>query len=174
MISLFVMKRVNRSIFVWTLLLVLLAPTGWTLWTRLQQSAIRHRMEERLEATLLQEYLISKGQLRWVRLGKELLLEGKLFDVKRIENVPDGRLKICGLFDEEEQALTKLIRERQEERQKQQHTHLIHLLQTPQALHTLHFTIELPVPLHPDHHSNRNSDLLSDGIRWIPTPPPQA
>ncbi|MFM2139294.1 MAG: hypothetical protein RJA57_1601 [Bacteroidota bacterium] len=173
MIYLFVVKRVNRSIFVWTLLLLLLAPTGWTLWTRLQQSAIRHRMEERLEATLLQEYLISKGQLRWVRLGKELLLEGKLFDVKRIENVPDGRLKICGLFDEEEQALTKLIRERQEERQKQQHTHLIHLLQMPQALDTLHFTTERPVRRHRNDRAGGSSDPLSDGIRRVPTPPPQ-
>ena len=59
---------------------------------------------EKLEHEMLITFTFSQQQIKWVIPGKELLVNGKLFDVKKyIEK--NNCIEITGLFDKEEQAL---------------------------------------------------------------------
>jgi hypothetical protein len=67
-----------------------------------------HQMEEKLERSSLETVLINTDQLVWVKKGKEVLLSGKLFDVKSLE-ITDGKIRLTGLFDTVEDAISKKI-----------------------------------------------------------------
>ena len=41
--------------------------------------------------------------------GKEIYVDGKLFDIKKIETLPNGDLVVTGLFDEKESSLHKSL-----------------------------------------------------------------
>jgi hypothetical protein len=65
-------------------------------------------MEERLEKDNLQTLIIESDQLVWEEEGKELMIEGTLFDVKEIKQLENGKTEIIGLFDQQETEIKKL------------------------------------------------------------------
>ncbi len=65
---------------------------------------IRHEMKEKLEQQLLQTVTLSENEVQWVKPGKEILVEGKMFDVKSFSS-EKGQYRFTGLFDHEETAL---------------------------------------------------------------------
>jgi hypothetical protein len=67
-----------------------------------------HLMEEKLEQSSLQTIYVSANKLIWLKKGKEVLINGKLFDIKSSEN-NNGEIKLTGLFDTAEDAIVKKI-----------------------------------------------------------------
>lgn len=61
-------------------------------------------MEEQLEQAALTSLLIPKASFQWYEEGKEILVEGQLFDVESIQEEGDHYL-IKGLFDEAEKKI---------------------------------------------------------------------
>lgn len=68
------------------------------------QQLAAHKATEELEKGNYKTYTFSQQQVQWIKPGKELLVNGKLFDVKSyLEN--NGSITLTGIFDEEEDGL---------------------------------------------------------------------
>lgn len=59
---------------------------------------------EKIEKQACKKYKVSCRQVKWIKKGKELTIDGKLFDVKEYAQRNDS-LELTGLFDKEEDAL---------------------------------------------------------------------
>jgi hypothetical protein len=69
-------------------------------------------MKEKLEKEMLVSLTIDSRELHWVKKGKEILIDGRMFDIKTFHF--DGKAyKINGLFDDDETALDKKLEEQQ-------------------------------------------------------------
>jgi hypothetical protein len=86
---------------------VFMIPTLFLALSVLQQKWIAWEMTEKLEHQQLHTLRIASHQLHWVKTGKEILVDGKLFDVKSF-STQGSYVQVHGLFDEEE---TKLVQQ---------------------------------------------------------------
>ncbi len=62
-------------------------------------------MKEKLEESITQTITLSKEKLIWVKKGKEIKINGKMFDIKSIETNKNGDYVVSGLYDEQEDKL---------------------------------------------------------------------
>jgi hypothetical protein len=69
---------------------------------------IRKTMLSRLKESGLQTLSIPKQQLKWYSEGHELLVDGRMFDVKSFKFNGDN-YEVIGLFDDDETDLNNLI-----------------------------------------------------------------
>jgi hypothetical protein len=67
-----------------------------------------YQMEEKLEQSYLQTISVSTSELTWLEKGKEVLINGKLFDVKSAVVFKD-KTRLTGLFDAVEDKLLEDI-----------------------------------------------------------------
>ena len=82
-------------------LLITCLPGLLFLYLKLEQQHIRHKMEEKLERSSLQELRIPESSLVWYEEGRELIIDDNLFDVISIR-IEKGIAIVSGLFDYEE------------------------------------------------------------------------
>ena len=78
--------------------------SGFFLASRLM---IRITMLERVDEEKLTTLLIPENEFRWYNPGHEIVVGGKMFDVKSIQ-LQNGVYNIKGLFDEHETELNKI------------------------------------------------------------------
>ena len=78
--------------------------SGFFLSSRL---VIRKLMLERVETEQLTTIKIPEKEIVWYNPGYEIIIEGKMFDIKSI-HLEDGIYTISGLFDEDETELNNL------------------------------------------------------------------
>ena len=98
------MHSLFKKILPFLLLLAGIMPVVFSLFFLLKQQMIRHGMKESLEQKLLQTITLSKNEVQWVKPGREILVENKMFDVKSFI-IEKGYYKFTGLFDHEETVL---------------------------------------------------------------------
>jgi hypothetical protein len=72
------------------------------------QQWIRWEKIEELENSKLIQVTVSRSSINWIKEEKELLIGGKLFDVKSIIE-KDGQIILTGLYDQEETAIINAI-----------------------------------------------------------------
>ena len=72
------------------------------------QQVVRHQMLEELELKHLMTITVSKANLKWIRIGEEIELNGHLFDVNTI-SLKGNYYTFTGLFDEKETILTQKL-----------------------------------------------------------------
>ena len=77
------------------------------------QQIIQHQMLEQLEAENLTTIVIKKNSFQWTRAGKEIEVNGKLFDVEEISIKGDSYV-VKGLYDEKEASLLQIIKKSQQ------------------------------------------------------------
>ena len=63
-------------------------------------------MEEKLEQSSLQTIIVSSNELVWLEKDREVLIKGKLFDVKSTSIINDST-RLTGLFDTDENKILK-------------------------------------------------------------------
>lgn len=97
-----------KAIWASILLFVLFCPLIMFVGIQLRQVFIREAMMERLERE--SQHTVKLEKLIWYKKNKELLIEGRLFDVKSISKCEDGKYLVKGLYDEEETELKEQIR----------------------------------------------------------------
>lgn len=66
-------------------------------------------MKERIEKESLQSIVLDNSEVRWIKEGKEILIEGKLFDIKSSRQQDNNTVIFWGLFDIEETELEKSL-----------------------------------------------------------------
>jgi hypothetical protein len=85
-------------------ILLILLPCLYCLYFQVKQQAIRMEMEERLESEQVQTVVVPVNEFRWYEEGREILVDGMMFDVKSMRE-ENGNYIITGLFDENETKL---------------------------------------------------------------------
>lgn len=95
--------------FTMFLMLVMLIPTLVILSLLVRRQVIRHEMMEQLELKSLATIVIKKAGIKWIKRGRELEVNGKMFDVKSVSCHRDVYV-ITGLWDEKEDALIQNIK----------------------------------------------------------------
>ena len=97
-------KKSYKKIVAGAMLLLVSVPLFFTVVFLLKQHLVQYRMFEKIEQGCVSTYSFSTGDLQWLKKGKELLIKGKLFDVKTY-TITDDFITVTGLFDEEEELL---------------------------------------------------------------------
>lgn len=128
-------------------------------------------MKEKLEKEMLVSLTIDGKELQWVKKGKEILVGGRMFDIKTIHF--DGKkYKITGLFDDDETALDKKLEEQQKKESSSEKfiAHLMHLIQG------VFFDTQVENSVlvkNQNLFEVSNNTISSSPFRSVPTPPPQ-
>jgi hypothetical protein len=86
------------------LLLLSALPILYTVSCLVELQINESAIEEKLEHSSLQTILISNDKLVWLEKGREVLIKGKLFDVKSI-SIEKGNTTLTGFFDVEEEEI---------------------------------------------------------------------
>jgi hypothetical protein len=94
--------------FFFTLLGV--APLLFTIFIVIKQQVIHHKMEQQLESKMLHTIALAESDIHWLKEGKEMLINGRMFDVKTFKNSGIDKVVITGLFDEEETLLVNQVK----------------------------------------------------------------
>ncbi len=156
------------------LALLVLLPFLFACWFHLEQFSIRREMQEKLKGRETETLRLPRESLVWYKPGKEILVNGRLFDVLRI--TPDGsQLLVYGLFDPKETQLQmKAIRllHRQQEEKEGSLSILSKLLQQICALPEQHQLTNIPATL-PSAFSIITTVVLPDRALPVTGPPPR-
>ena len=157
-----------------TLLALALAPVCYLFSFHFQQQRIRHRMEEELVCGKLQQVTLQRNDLHWNRVGKEIIVDGKLFDVKAITYNKNGDAIVTGLFDNDETVLVREFQKNQKENNSQGTRQLAQFFQLMLVMpeypqENISFTVLLNSTRFPGIESNPVAAFMA-----ILTPPPQA
>ncbi|MGB4842990.1 MAG: hypothetical protein WBP16_00850 [Ferruginibacter sp.] len=100
------MLQLRNKIIAFAFLLIVAVPVFLSLKFILEQSLIQQEVEEKMEKEALISVSIPAAELVWVKKGKEILLDGKFFDVKSM-TAENGQITLIGYFDEKETELVE-------------------------------------------------------------------
>ena len=98
---------VLKKITSFFLLLLVVAPLIGFVLFHFQQKSIRAEMKRAFKTKELSTVKVQ--QIQWYKKNKEIIVNGTLFDVSTIQQLPDGSYLVKGLYDHQEQELHKLL-----------------------------------------------------------------
>lgn len=98
------MYLLHKQIIAFLFLLIVAVPLFVSLKFIVEESLIQQAVEEKMNTVVLQSVTVSKADIIWIRAGKEILVDDKIFDVKDYET-KDEVVTLTGYFDREETAL---------------------------------------------------------------------
>jgi hypothetical protein len=140
---------------------------------QLKQLWIRHQMQEQLEqANNITITHLQPGNIEWIHKGKEMRINGAMFDVEKYILETDGTITVQGLFDSAEDKLALEVAETQNNNSTTKifEQYLNNILQLPQQqYHFEGFTINTPHPFPQVRHQD-----ITEGNRETIKPPPKA
>ena len=106
------------------LLALVMMPAIYSLYFHISQQLIRMEMWEKVKGEVNDVVVIHPSKLYWMEEGREIFVNGLMFDVKSVEKVGDS-LRITGEYDYEESGLNeehKRVKESKEKEQGQSHS----------------------------------------------------
>jgi hypothetical protein len=168
----FMCKKYIHTVTNYFLVFTAAIPFIFLLFILIQQKTIQIKMKEKLEAAALHKVMIHENNIHWLKTGKEILLNGKMFDIHHIE-LKNNIYNITGLYDEEETTLCELI-------QKEQDTnplrtkHLAFVFQLLDTLFNNNSSATSFVEKNAVIKLANKALILRKVYITIPTPPPQA
>lgn len=168
------MNQLAKKISILILLAVLLAPLCYPLVFKIRQHAIRQRMKEKLAKEILVHIDLPASDIIWVKPGKEIVVNGRMFDIHSLKYSNDGIVHITGLYDEEETVLKRNLRETQKKNDTQKNKQLTQLLQQilaiPSSLPATAYKFEIKS----GHLYPSNDNIVPSPFKIILTPPPKS
>ena len=84
----------------------MLLPLSFCILSKIKQSQLKDQARERLEKYFLKKVTLTINQFTWTEPGKEISIDGNLFDVKYF-SLKEDKFVFTGLFDKEETSLKK-------------------------------------------------------------------
>jgi hypothetical protein len=103
----------RRTISIFIICFAASAPLFMPAYFITNRSLIRHQMMERMEKQHLTAIQVPAEEFHWYEKGREILVDGKMFDVKSIR-LHNGTYFITGLFDEQETELKLVLQKKME------------------------------------------------------------
>lgn len=166
------LKKITKKITAVTCCLLGAFPLLFILFSGFKQQQIRHRMKERLELEMLHTITIAKSDVQWLNEGKEILINGRMFDVKSLLYKDDNTIIVNGLFDDEETVLVKMVKTSQEKDNNSTGKLLVKLFQLPTYTHSnLYADILIPTLLINNFFSGIEQRLNSEYLTILSPPP---
>ncbi len=166
------MKPIHKKITSLFFILPGFAPLLFIIIFSVKQQAIRHRMKERMENQLLHGITLIDNEIHWLKEGKEILVNGKMFDIKSISQ-NNGLTTFYGLYDEEETQLKTVFEKGCKKKIADENMLLSQLFQ---CLHGFYFIPAATSPFLSGkqlHEVSLNSPKIQSRFKTILTPPPQ-
>jgi len=168
------MLRLKRIITALILLIIISIPCLIFVYYQSAQWMIRHEMEEKLEQQHLQTLRVPVTEVNWYKKNKEIIVEGRLFDVKSATPV-HGVIIFTGLYDAEETEIKNKLRDLQNKKNKDGDSQVAKkfisiLLFADEKLTHLFKSVDIPAI----RYTNYNKDNLITADIAIPSPPPKA
>ena len=102
------MYRCKKIITAFVLLLILAMPLFFSVLVLVKQQIAQYQRNEKLSKEILQTIMVSSAAIYWVQPGKEILFDGKLFDVKSFVT-KGSNITLTGFFDHKEDKLVQQI-----------------------------------------------------------------
>lgn len=99
------------------MLLLVAAPLFIYALYSIKQKVIQEQMQEALEQKSLQTIVLNKAQANWKETGKEIIINGELFDVNSYTITKD-KITLIGLYDKQETDLIKKVEQLQQQKNK--------------------------------------------------------
>ena len=154
------------------LLLAAGIPFALILFFHLKQQSVRHIMKERLEEEILHRISLPEAKVHWVKKNKEILVNGKMFDVKTFY-VENGYYKFTGLYDEEETESARQLENNFNKNNKTGSWLISNLFQWLQSVFPNETGNELAITIKQQLNSPFIYTNLTSPFRIILTPPPR-
>ena len=98
------MQQIKQKITAYSLLLLIALPLLFSVFFLVKQNTIRVAAQDQLNTSSLQTITIPLSELHWLNNEKELLIAGKLFDVKSY-TITNNTITLTGLYDNKEDEL---------------------------------------------------------------------
>jgi hypothetical protein len=117
------------------LLLFAAIPLFYAFIFRVQQLAIHQKMKKNLESRLLHTVSLAEKDVHWIGEGKEILINGQLFDIRSSVFV-NGYYSFTGLFDKEETILVNQLEKTQQQTSSSDSKVFLQLFQWLQLFYT--------------------------------------
>lgn len=89
------------------LLFIILSSLPWAfvLFFYVNEMRIKHEMKEKIEAAMeMRQLTLHKNQFQWIKKNNEIIVSGKMFDVKNWQQ-QGNKFHFTGLYDEDETKL---------------------------------------------------------------------
>lgn len=155
------------------LLILISSPILLFVYFSTEQQFIRIQMKEALEHRQLQTITIVTNTVKWFKKDKEIIIGGRLFDIKSHEE-KDGISIFTGLFDEKETAIKKKMEKLRHEQNDSTNTIVSQILSSvwcqPEDISSIN---DIRKPVHINAYvSYFKSDLLNSFLS-APSPPPK-
>lgn len=99
------MKGYFSNIMALILLVGIITPTFLLSFLQIKKLTTRFNMKHKLEASLLHKVKIDNHQVHWVKKGKELIINNRLFDVEKW-HYTNNSIIVYGLYDDDETLLS--------------------------------------------------------------------
>jgi len=128
-------------------------------------------MKEKLERQAVQTIVVPVNELRWYDEGREIVVDGMMFDVKSIAQ-ENGNYIITGLFDEDETQLHTALKKLQHSSDATD-AQLISELVFDQWTHPAEHSFELSAATGLNCSMASSNDQLHTIFLSIQTPPPR-
>ena len=120
------MKTNQPKILSLFFILLGMLPLIFSLTVIVRKQQVLHRMKERMEKSLLHTIILEQDKVVWMKPGKEILVDGKMFDIKKTEET-NGKIVFHGLYDEDETALKENVDNSMEKQRSSQQSLLSNL-----------------------------------------------
>ncbi len=98
----------QKKIIAWGLLFLIAIPIFFSVSILVKQKVLHYQRDKKFEKEVLQTVIVSAENIYWVKPGKEILLDGKLFDVKSF-TTKGNKISLLGFFDDKEDKLVQQI-----------------------------------------------------------------
>jgi len=98
------MRVPGKNIAALGLLLLLAIPLIFSITVVIKQKVLQYQRRARFETEILQTIKISPEKFHWIKPEKEILVDGKMFDVKSYHKEGD-KISVTGFFDHKEEKM---------------------------------------------------------------------
>jgi len=167
-------QQINLVFGTSPLLLAVLVPYIMIAAFWIERHSIREAMEKKMQETHLVQLQLAEGSYTWVKPGKEIRFNNRLFDVKSFTTQKDS-VVFLGLFDEVEKALLLTFENLQQKTHKESRSqlavtlfHIIGLAQpAPQS-----FACKFASPIVAKQWNIYPASFLQPGHESLPDQPP--
>ena len=148
------------------------APLLFIILTGIKQQEIRYSMKRQLESKMLHTITLAKKDVYWMKKGEEILINGRMFDVKSSQSAGNDKISFTGLYDDDETALVKRVNKNQQNENNAGGKLLAQLFQLLSS--TCNNTPEeVYIPLFNNDHFPVFAQRLPSRFKTILSPPPQ-
>lgn len=72
-------------------------------------------MKRQLEIKMLHTITLAKNDVYWVKDGKEIIINGRMFDIKSFQPAGNGKISFTGLYDDDETTLVNKMKRNQQQ-----------------------------------------------------------